>query len=82
MWIFVTNSLDINPSTYSKANFYRDVKSNVRLITPRYLMRDIANGKESPAERVRQAMTHMASDPTRTAIAEYESQIKIFAAIV
>ncbi|MBO5189085.1 MAG: hypothetical protein J6B59_07315 [Alistipes sp.] len=82
MWIFVPNSLDINPSTYSKANFYRDVKSNVRLITPRYLMRDIVNGKESPAERVRQAMTHMASDPTRTAIAEYESQIKIFAAIV
>ena len=82
MWIFVPNSLDINPSTYSKADFYRDVKSNVRLITPRYLMRDIACGENSPAERLRQAMERMASDPTRTAIAEYENQIKIFAAIV
>ncbi|MEE1099568.1 MAG: hypothetical protein UHY58_06560 [Alistipes sp.] len=82
MWIFVPNSLDINPSTYSKSNFYRDVKSNIRLITPRHLMRDIAVGEESPAERLRQAMKRMASDPTRSAKAEYESQIKIFSAIV
>ena len=82
MWIFVPNALDINPSTYSKADFYRDVKSNVRLITPRYLMRDIVGGEESPARRLQAAMERMASDPTRTAIAEYEAQIKIFAAIV
>lgn len=81
MWIFVPNSLDINPSTYSKANFYRDVKSNVRLITPRYLMRDIVGDENSPAGRLRAAMERMASDPTRTAVAEYETQIKIFAAI-
>lgn len=82
MWIFVPNALDINPSTYSKADFYRDVKSNVRLITPRYLMRDIVGGEDSPARRLQAAMERMASDPTRTAIAEYEAQIKIFAAIV
>ena len=33
----------------SKADFYRDVKSNVRLITPRYLMRDIVGDESSPA---------------------------------
>ena len=82
MWIFVPNSLDINPSTYSKADFYRDVKSNIRLITPRFLMRDIVGNEQSPAGRLRTAMERMASDPTRTAIAEYETQIKIFAAIV
>ena len=82
MWIFVPNSLDINPSTYSKADFYRDVKSNIRLITPRFLMRDIVGDAQSPAGRLRTAMERMASDPTRTAIAEYETQIKIFAAIV
>ena len=82
MWIFVPNALDINPSTYSKADFYRDVKSNVRLITPRYLMRDIVGDESSPAGRLRAAMERMASDPTRTAVAEYETQIKIFSAIV
>lgn len=33
-WIFLPNSLDINPATYGKEDFYRDVKSNVRFITP------------------------------------------------
>lgn len=82
MWIFVPNALDINSTTYSKADFYRDVKSNVRLITPRFLLRNIVDGEAIPAQKIREAMEQMASYPTRTARAEYESQIKIFAAIV
>ena len=42
-WIFVPNSLDINGSKYSKEDFYRDLKSEVRLITPDYLLHDLAN---------------------------------------
>lgn len=42
-WIFVPNSLDINKSKYSKDDFYRDIKSGVRLITPSYLLHDLAN---------------------------------------
>ena len=82
MWIFVPNALDINSTTYSKADFYRDVKSNVRLITPRFLLRNIVDGEAIPAQKMREAMEQMASYPTRTSRAEYESQIKIFAAIV
>ena len=42
-WIFVPDSLDINKSKYSKENFYRDIKSGVRLITPSYKLHDLAN---------------------------------------
>ena len=42
-WIFVPNSLDINAAKYSKENFYRDLKSDVRLITPNYLLHELAN---------------------------------------
>lgn len=82
MWIFVPSSLDINPSTYSKSDFYRDVKSNVRFITPRFLLRNIASGEAIPLKHLREAFERLSSEPTRTAIAEYESQIKMFAAIV
>ena len=41
-WIFVPNSLDINKSKYPKENFYRDIKSGVRLITPSYKLHDLA----------------------------------------
>ena len=42
-WIFVPNSLDINKSKYSKENFYRDIKTSVRLITPTYQLHALAN---------------------------------------
>ena len=45
-WIFVPNSLDINAAKYSKDDFYRDLKSGVRLITPSYGMHELAYDDE------------------------------------
>lgn len=45
-WIFVPNSLDINAVKYSKDDFYRDLKSDVRLITPDYPLHDLANNAQ------------------------------------
>ncbi len=80
-WVFVPNSLDINPATYTKNQFYRDIKSNVRLITPIFLLRDIASGTATPLNHIKEAFNQVASDPTRTAQADYEYQIKMFTAI-
>lgn len=82
MWIFVPGSLDITPSTYSKSDFYRDVKTNIRLITPSFILRDIVGGAGIPLQNVRNAASAMASDPTRTSTAEFVYQVKMFAAIV
>lgn len=82
MWIFVPGSLDITPSTYTKSDFYRDVKSNVRLITPRFILGDIVGGDAVPLENVKRAAKAMASDPTRSNTAEFVYQVKMFAAIV
>ena len=45
-WIFVPNSLDINATKYSKEDFYRDLKSDQRLITPDYALHDLANNEQ------------------------------------
>jgi hypothetical protein len=45
-WIFVPNSLDINAAKYSKDDFYRDLKSVVRLITPSYSLHELANDEQ------------------------------------
>ncbi len=82
MWVFIPNSLDINRYTYSKMDFYRDVKSNVRLITPVYLLRDIANPEELPLKLLIKSFNEVASNPTRTNINDYESHIKMFQSIV
>ena len=81
-WIFLPNSLDINPATYGKEDFYRDVKSNVRFITPIFPLGEIAGGAAVPLEHIRRALSGLAADPSREHVADYEYHIKMFSAIV
>lgn len=80
-WVFVPHSLDVNPRTYHRDDFYKDLYSNSRLITPVYLLRDIVKGDKCPLEQLRSAMQNMASEPTDAAVNEYEYQLKMFSAI-
>lgn len=80
-WFFVPNGLDINALTYSKGQFYRDVKSSIRLITPIFLLREIAGGSAVPLRNLERSFNALAVDPSRSNIADYEYQIKMFAAI-
>lgn len=82
MWFFVPGSLDITRSTYPKGMFYQDVKSNIRLIIPTFLLREIVDEPAVPLRNIRRAVTELASNPTRTLVAEYEYHIKMFVAIV
>ncbi len=81
-WIFIPNSLDINRITYLKTDFYRDLKSNIRLITPVYLLRDIAVKDREPFALMEKSFQELASEPTRTRIAEYEYHIRMFVSIL
>ena len=81
-WIFIPNSLDINRQTYSKTDFYKDLKTNIRLITPEFLLRDIADRKKSPFIHLEEAFEVLAASPTRGNSREYEHQIKMFSSIL
>lgn len=82
MWMFIPNSLDINRFTYSKDDFYRDMKSNIRMITPEYILRDIAEGEHSAFVYLERSFQQIASRPTRTNKAAYDYQIKMFLSIL
>ena len=80
-WMFVPNSLDINPENYGKKQFYRDIKSNIRLITPVYLMRDIARDTSLPLELLSQALEKVAGNQHQADLDSYQYHLKMFAAI-
>jgi len=80
-WIFVPNSLDINPENYGKKQFYRDIKSNVRLITPVYLLREIAQDDSLPMVSLRRALENIVNNPSQEQLDAYEYHLKMFAAI-
>ena len=81
-WIFLPDSLDINPSTYGKEDFYRDVKSNVRFITPVFDLHDIASGEAVPVAHLRASLQRLAAEPSHEAEADCEYHIKMYGAIV
>ena len=80
-WVFVPNSLDINPENYGKKQFYRDIKSNVRLITPAYLMRDIAQENSLPLTSLKSALEKVIRSQQKEDVEAYQYHLKMFAAI-
>ncbi|HRY97902.1 MAG TPA: hypothetical protein P5550_02490 [Bacteroidales bacterium] len=81
-WLFVPNSLDVNRATFTKRDIYRTIKSNIRLITPVYILRDIADQVKPPFQLLQQSFERMVSRPTRTHVADYEYHIRMFVSIV
>ena len=80
-WIFIPNGLDINKSTYSKDRFYSDMKSNIRLLTPSFTLKDMAEGENAPLQHVRKSLEAVVAEPSSERLSEFEFQLKLFASI-
>lgn len=81
-WLFVPNSLDINRASYSKEQFYKDVKSNVRLITPTYNLQDIYERSEGPFKRLKESFFNLSANPASPeSIDEFTYQVRLFSCI-
>lgn len=81
-WMFVPNGLDINRDTYSKREFYRDIKTNLRLITPVYTLEEILLENRGPFPRLQKAITTLIGQPDPETIESYTYQIKMLLCIV
>ena len=81
-WIFVPNSLDITPENYGKNQFYRDIKSNVRLITPVYPLHELAKETSMPMMSLTTALKDLVAAPSDSSVIDtYEYHLKMYAAI-
>lgn len=81
-WLFVPNNLDINRSTYSKEQFYKDTKSNVRLITPVYSLKEIYTKENNPISQIKEALKNLSENPaSEQSLENYAYHIRMFACI-
>lgn len=80
-WIFIPNGLDINKQTYTKERFYADMKSNVRLLTPAFTLKQMLEGEEAPMIHVKKALEALLVESTPEHLDEFEFQLKLFASI-
>lgn len=80
-WIFVPHSLDINPLTYSQSDFYRDLRTQTRLITPIFSLCEITDGDKIPLNHLRNSLTKLLENCDEKHIQDFEYNVKMFAAI-
>jgi len=80
-WFFVPNSLNINSDTYSKEQFYRDVSSNIRLITPTFELSELASENKMPLKNLQAATIRVLSTPNAFSLQEFDLQVKMYASI-
>ena len=62
-WIYIPETLDVNRHTYLKENFYRDMLSYIRLITPFYPLRELATTECLPYRRLSEACLSLSQQP-------------------
>ncbi len=78
-WLFIPNSMGISSETYGKDQFYRDIKSNVRLITPVFSLGELSRGTSLPLSHLRDSLAALSAD--EAASESFEYHLKMFAAI-
>ena len=78
LWLFIPNTLDINRYTYPKADFYRDLKTYTRLITPSYSLADIAATDSPTLVGLESAIAALGQEPSAHHQAQYEYHVKMF----
>jgi len=81
MYLFVPQSLDINKQNYSKYDFYRALKTNIRLTTPEYLLRKILDGASSPYQTLVKSIERLMEKQEKEHLASYEIESKRFCSI-
>ena len=80
-WMFLPNGLDINKNTYKKEQFYTDIKSNVRLITPVFPLSEILKAEEGPFFRLQNAYDILLNVPDENTEESFFYQSKMFLCI-
>ncbi len=56
-YLFIPRSLGITEESYSKAEFYRDVKNYIRIKTPKMRLRDLLNSEDSPLKEIQESFS-------------------------
>lgn len=82
-WLFVPNSLEVNGDTYPKTDFFKDINSKIRLITPDFPIAEIvSDNPESPKNKLIRALHEALHDPASDEKGEqFVHDVKIFANI-
>lgn len=80
-WIFIPESMDINRRTFSKNMFYQNVRSHIRLITPIFTFRQLAEPDSMPLRMLLKSYDNLTKDNSPKTLKQFEGEVKMTASI-
>lgn len=81
-WFFIPNSLDINRYNYQKSDFYKDLKSNIRLITPVYTLSEMADKSRDPYRFLENSVNVISTGTGKVSSGRLEYHVRMFVSIL
>lgn len=81
-YFFAPHSLGISPTTYSLAEFYRDIQHYMRMKTPRLLLAEVATAPMSPLCRSEELLAHSAHPLDAQAETTLNDNLRMLRAII
>jgi len=80
-YIYTPRSLDINKSTYSKDDFFQDLKTNIRFLTPEYNLNELVAGEDSAYNKLFKSINNYLSKPNKENAKQFRYHVKMFVSI-
>ncbi len=80
-YLFIPSALNINEQTYSKDQFYKDIRVNIRYNTPEYTLIDLISKEKSPLNKYIKAVQLLPQKPNKVQLRNVEVLGKIFATV-
>jgi hypothetical protein len=77
-YFFIPQNLGINKKSYTKYDFYNDLRTYIRFKTPSILLRNIVEGSNSIINDLKIFFEILIEQPDKQKLIEYENKIKLF----
>ncbi|MCK5782264.1 MAG: hypothetical protein KAH10_06715 [Flavobacteriales bacterium] len=80
-YIFTPRGLDINKYTYSKSDFFQDLKANIRFLTPEYGLAELLLGDDSAFSKLNNSIDAFITKRSNDNATQYRYHVKMFVSI-
>ncbi|MEN8138999.1 MAG: hypothetical protein ABFR62_11270 [Bacteroidota bacterium] len=80
-YIYTPRSLDINKATYTKDEFFQDLKANIRFLTPAYNLNEVIEGDDSAYKKLTDSIDTFLTIQNKENAKQYRYHIKMFVSI-
>jgi len=81
MFLFLPYSLDVNKHNFLREDFYRSLKTNIRLTSPHYALEELLKGENTPFAKLEESLQQCSRHPNEQQLQLSKQQLKRYCSV-